>query len=207
MSMNRKQLVSSMVDALLTKYRAEPQRFRSYLPDIAQMLDALQPERKAVTTVFALTERERARRIESLQEAMKRLDTKKLGKEEAIVALEDYAVLLEDNRVPEDLDFDKKMKFFKVLLGKGPSFYKSQIIVPVRENNEQLEVVKSTPLVRGVRLNLTWDAKLVSVSIAPERYRERKKFLAFVGLGTDSASDVAERHDYYLSEIGPHGTS
>lgn len=47
--------------------------------------------------------------------------------------------------------------------------------------------------------------KLISVTISPQRYRERKKLMAFVGIGKDTATDVAMRHDDYLAEIDPHG--
>ena len=53
-------------------------------------------------------------------------------------------------------------------------------------------------LVRGVTLSLAWDGGLLAISLNPEEYQRRKRALSFVGMASDTATDVAENHDKYL---------
>ena len=58
---------------------------------------------------------------------------------------------------------------------------------------------------RGVILNLDGDMRLVSATVIPHKIRERDRLMSIVGIGHDSKTDVAARHDDYLAEISPHG--
>lgn len=69
-------------------------------------------------------------------------------------------------------------------------------MIPVRQGG----AVKEIAILKGVYLHLTWDDRLISVSILPGRMKERSKALKFVGISKDSASDVSQHHDAYLSE-------
>jgi hypothetical protein len=53
-------------------------------------------------------------------------------------------------------------------------------------------------LVRGVTLSLAWDGQLVGIELDAEEYQRRKRALSFVGMASDTATDVAENHDKYL---------
>jgi hypothetical protein len=68
----------------------------------------------------------------------------------------------------------------------------------------KLTVVKGKPehhtfnLVLGVTLSLAWDGALLAITLNPEEYQRRKRALSFVGMASDTATDVAENHDKYL---------
>jgi hypothetical protein len=203
---NGREEVSRLVQLLTARYQSEPAKFRSYLPEIAQLLDRIMPPRPKRLSPFTLTDHERSRRLVSLESALLGLGQSGLTKEDAVRALEDYAVLLEDDRVPEKFDFEKRIGVFKVLFGKSPGSFKAQTTLLIDPDSKE-RAVNSIALVRGVVLDLSWDMKLLKVHVSPQRFRERKKLLSFVGIGYDSASDVASRHDEYFAETLVHGST
>ena len=199
-----KELSASIVQLVQRKYASEPDEFRRLLPEVAQLLDAAGTSPRRIRgSAFVLTERERARRLQSLQSALNSVKSKSLGRADAAGALGDYAALLDDDSLPDAMDYDARTALFKAVAGKAPGSFGANEIVPVADR----EAVRSVALMRGVRLNLTWDLQLVSLSVSPEQLRERKRLLAFVGSGRDAASDVAARHDDYLAATSPHGAS
>jgi hypothetical protein len=202
----RRHYVQALLDNLLAKYRSDTRRFRAYLPEAAQILDALEPQKRTARGSSGLTEHERARRIYALERNLGKLQEQTLRRDDAIAALEDYAALLDDDSVPEGFDFDKRIGVLKAAIGKAPGSFKTQATLQVKQDFD-LAIVNTVSLVRGVHLNLTWDKRLVSVAVVPRLYRERKRLMAFVGAVPDSASDVARRHDAYLGEIDPHASA
>jgi hypothetical protein len=56
-------------------------------------------------------------------------------------------------------------------------------------------------LIRGLTLSLTWDGKLIKIELDPKELQFRQQALSFVGIGSDTRSDVAREHDAYLGEI------
>ena len=61
------------------------------------------------------------------------------------------------------------------------------------------------PVVRGVDLHLTWEFKLVKVTMDPHQWRLRSQALGIIGIGKDTAPDVAENHDDYLVDAFQNG--
>ena len=196
----------SLLELLISRYKGEPDKFRSFLPEIADRLDVMLPGRRAKRNPFSLTEGERSRRLASFREGLTKKGSGSLTKEEAIETLQDYAALLEDDGVPDEFDFDKRLMVLKAALGKGPGSFKSPTTVEILPSSQE-SIVSRASLVRGVVLQLTWDLRLLSVTISPQRFRDRKRIVAFVGAGQDSASDVARRHDEYFVETIERGAS
>ena len=67
------------------------------------------------------------------------------------------------------------------------------------------ESSRTVPVVRGVDLHLTWEFELLKVTMDPNQWRLRQRALSIVGIGKDTASDVAENHDYYLMDAFQNG--
>ena len=67
------------------------------------------------------------------------------------------------------------------------------------------EVSRVVPVVRGVDLHLTWEFKLVKVTMDPYQWRLRGQALSIIGIGKDTATDVAENHDDYLVDAFENG--
>lgn len=80
---------------------------------------------------------------------MNRFDEQGLTREEAVAALQDYAALLDDGKVPGDFDFGKRLSVLKAAIGKGPGSFKAQVTIPV-SSAPDTNVVTSLALVRGV---------------------------------------------------------
>ena len=59
-------------------------------------------------------------------------------------------------------------------------------------------------LARGIILSLTWDRKLIKIAFNPKEFAVKQKLFSFVGMGSDTATDVARRHDYYLEDAFGH---
>lgn len=195
-------------DLLLDKYRADPQGFRRYLPEVAQALDAMLPPSRRIRSPFGLTEHERTHRQKSLSQLLKRLDDGTITPEEAVRGLEHCATLIEDDSLPREATHETLVRMVRVTTGKSPGSVKKSTTVPVGEvREEEKETLKHIPLVRGVLLDLTEDMRLISVSIYPHKIRERRKALRLIGIARDFKPDVAQHHDGYLAEISPHATT
>ncbi len=92
----------------------------------------------------------------------------------------------------------------KAAIGKAPGSYKSDATVPLVDGSGG-PVQERVSVIRGVFLNFDGNERLVSISIDPRKYRERRKLMAFVGASRDPMPDVALRHDDYLAMQDPHG--
>ena len=55
-------------------------------------------------------------------------------------------------------------------------------------------------LQRGLMLALRWDGKLLHIDVDKKEREIRRKALAFVGIGHETQTDVAEKHDEYLAQ-------
>jgi len=179
--------------SLLNKYQADPEGFRSYLPEVAQELEQLLPSRRRSSPRSALTEQERERLEKALAQL---LDKKRLSSEEAIQALESYATLIQDGRLFSEVSRQTLLSLFHQATGVPLSKIKKATRIPLRDG----EAVKEIALLRGVHLNLTWNDHLVAITVSPAKLKERSEALKFVGIAKDTISDVAQRHDAYLAE-------
>ncbi len=196
-------LEKQFLELLFSKYQADPDGFRSYLPEVAQLLEAMYPPQHLTKSPFGLTEQERAHHQTALRQVLEKLEQASLSTEEAVRGLEHCATLVQDDSLPDEVGHETLVGLLKAVVGKSPGSFDSTKTVMVR-NGEEREVMNQVSLVRGVILNLDRNMHLVSVTITPRKVKERRKLLGFVGIGRDAASDVALRHDDYLAECGPH---
>lgn len=189
-----------ILHSLLNKYQADPEGFRSYLPEVAQELEQLLPSRGKSSPHSALTEQERER----LQKALYQLlDSKKLSSEKAIQALEYCATLVQDESLPSEVNRQTLLSLFHQATGVPLSKIKKATRIPVRDG----EAVKEIALLRGVHLNLTWNDHVVVITVSPAKLKARSEALKFVGIAKDTASDVAQNHDAYLAKEFSDATS
>jgi hypothetical protein len=181
-----------ILQALLNKYQVDGEGFRSYLPEVAQELRQFLPsqpkERRSVLTEL---ERERLRKA-----LFHLLDEKNLSTEKAIQTLEYCATFIQDGSLPSKVERQTFLSLLHQATGISLSKIKKNTRIPVRDG----EAVKEVALLRGVHLHLTWNDRLVAISVSPTKLKERSKALKFVGIAKDTASDVAQHHDAYLAE-------
>ena len=179
--------------SLLNKYQADPEGFRSYLPEVAQELERLLPSRTRKSHTSVLTELERERLCKAL---LQLLDGRSLSSEEAIQALEYSATLVQDESLPYEVDRNTLLTLFHQATSIPFSKVKKTTRIPVREG----EAIKEVAILRGVYLHLTWNDRLVAISVFPAKLKERSRAFKLVEIAKDTASDVSQRHDVYLTE-------
>jgi len=184
----------SILQNLINKYQADLERFRSYLPEIAQELEKILTSQTKKSHTSALTELERERLCKAL---LQLLDGRSLSSGEAVQALEYCATLVQDESLPQEVDRKTLLRLLHQAAGISFSKVKKTTKIPVREG----EAIKEVALLRGVYLQLTWNDRLVAISIFPSKLKERTRALKFVGIAKDTASDVSQRHDVFLAEV------
>ena len=54
-------------------------------------------------------------------------------------------------------------------------------------------------------MHLNWDFKLIKVTMDPNQWRLRSQALSIIGIGKETATDVAENHDDYLLDAFQNG--
>lgn len=202
--MHKKVLTSqqkdSLAQAIIDRYERDPASVEKLFPEAAQMLGnaGFRSTRQNAGNRSPLTETERGKRLQSLNRALEYMKlTKGLSTKQAIQALEDIAALVEASPwepppvTKKDIATLLKAAACLSLSRKG----KAQKVV-LQEGEPCREVL----LLRGVKLELTWDKKLLSIEIEPKELAIRAKALSIIGIGPDTATDVAERHDNYYVE-------
>lgn len=190
----------SILHLLMNKYHVDPRGFESYLPEVAHELRGLLPSRSLTTHRSAVTEQERDRLQKTLAQL---LSAKEVSKEGAIQALECCVTLIQDGCLPTEVDRRTLLGLLHRIIG-GP-------ITKMTKATEIAvwggEAVKEMSLLRGVRLRLAWNDRLVAISVSPTKLKERSGALRFVGIAKDTVCDVAEHLDSYLAkEISSGGT-
>lgn len=187
-----------LAEMVVSVYRVDPQRLRKALPEAAEYLNGLlaQPTGKGRDgSPFGLTERERKFHKDALESLLK--NSRSLTSEEAVKGLEHGAVLLDDNSFrfePMEPSRDELLKLVRRATGIRPR-KKGKPVEKVVGEGDASRII---PVVRGINLHLTWDFKLLRVTLDPKEWELLCRALSFVGIGRDSATDVAERHDDYL---------
>jgi len=182
-----------ILQVLANKFLADPERFRSYLPELVPEIAAQLSPAGSRGHVSKLTEIERGRLRDLL---MKIPRDKLLTEQQAIQALEYCATLIQDESLPNEIDRKTILTFLSRVIGAPLSKVKKKTEKTVGNGNE----VKRIAVLRGVCLHLTWDDRLVAVSVSPTRVRERAGALRFVAIGQDCSSNVSREHDRYLGE-------
>lgn len=197
---------NALIELLSSKYADNPQEFRSYMPEVAQWLDAFDsPRRQLARSSFGLTEREVKFHQSTLTETLAAVASGAATPAEAVKGLEHCAFLIRDDSLPAEADYEALCALFKVAFDKRPASFKKSETLKAPDGRPSDDVVHKFSLVRGVSLDLDREMRLISVSVFPHKVKQRRKLLAFVGAGHDAESDVARRHDDYLARISPHG--
>ena len=192
-----------LVQKVLDVYQADPARLRKLLPEIADFLEEFIPSpagRLLEENPSGLIDRERNFHREELDKLLKKF--RSLTTEDAIKGLEHGAVLLDDNRnryVPMRRERDELLKLVRKATGIRPR----KTGKPAEKVVGEGEVSREVPVVRGLLLHLTWEFKLVKVTMDPKEWLFRCKAMAIVGIGRDKdgATDVSIRHHDYVAEI------
>lgn len=200
----RKHLCQNQRDSILrvlyNRYQADPETLRHYLPEIAEELDRLSPSKAEATHRSILTELERRRLTDVLVQLAREKD---LTPEKAIAALEYCATLVQDESLPDEIERQTLMRFLRQAVGINLSRVSKATKSEVRDG----EVTKEIAVLRGVHLHLTWNDRLLAISILPPEMKKRSAALKFVALAKDNNPDVAAHHDtYFAEEISAHGS-
>ena len=153
--------------------------------------------------IFRLSDREKAHHVEALSYILEKQD---LAPRDAVNALESCAILIQDDFMTPHVDHQSIVSLFKAAFGKTPAAIRENTSIPT-EGHGTGEPVFHSSLVRGVVAQLDREMRLVSVTVTPHKVREGNKMMAIVGIGQDSRTDVATRHDDYLTEPPPHDFS
>lgn len=195
-----------LVELLRSKYESDPEAFRKFMPEVAQLLESAYPRRQPPRSPFGLTERERDHHLKALAVIMGKAEDKSASLDNAVKGLQHCATLIQDDSLPQEMSYKRLVRLLKAAVGKSPGSFKSITSIPI--GGKDLDTtVSHVPIVRGVTLDLDNMMSLVSVTITPSKVGQRQKLLKFVGSGRDSDSDVALRHDYYIAEQNPHATA
>ena len=194
-----------LAQKLLDARQADPERLRQALPEVAQLLDALGKSHESpppVSGLIGLTSRERNFHAGEFDDLMSQYQ--KLTAVQAIEGLEHGANLLaESGFTPKPQLREDMLKLVRKATGIRP-----------RKTGKPMEHIlgegiasRVVPVVRGLDLHLTWEFKLIKVSMDPGHWRLRCQAVSIVGNGQDfeGATDVAENHDDYLVEAIENG--
>ncbi len=192
-----------LVDLLQAKRHEDPEGFRRFLPEVAELLPEPPTRRSRLRSTFGLTERERSFHRAGVAEALAKLEGGAITADGAAKGLQHCANLIRDDVFTDEVDYETSRLLVKAALGKSPGSYKSKTTVPMGIGGG--EALEQVAVLRGVYLDLDSEMRLVSISINPAKVREWKKLMAIVGIGKDPERDVALRHDDYLAMQDPHG--
>ncbi len=183
----------------IQRFLENPSAFWSFAPELANSIEQhLQTSSRKYKRVPVfegyMTEREREFKLRSLGELIERYrSVGSLPSEETHRALALAAALREHAQAYKQTLLEMVERVMGLSLDSP---------TPVK-----LTIVKGKPehhrfdLVRGVILSLAWDGVLLAVTLDPEEYQFRKRALSFVGMASDTESDVAENHDRYLWDV------
>ena len=198
-----------LIELLQAKRREDPEGFRAYMPDVAEMLPDQPSRRTRRRSPFGLTEQEVSYHRAGLSEALGRLSDGIIVEDEAIKGLRHCAHLIRDGSlqytgesevvnggISHEMGHEVLRSLVRAAIGKSPGAYKAKTTIPVGEGGDVLERIS---VIMGVFLELDRDGRLVSISVDPGRLRKRRKLMAFVGASEDPEPDVALRHDDYLA--------
>ena len=195
---DKEELVQQVTDV----HRSDPGRLRSVLPEVADLLDGFTPPvpiRRGNESPFGLTERERNFHKETLANILGR--SKFLTPAEAVEGLEHGANLLVDDFTPGYPPRQELLQLVRKSTGIQPRKRGKPTEKAIREG----ESSRTVPVVRGVDLHLTWEFKLIKVTLNPNQWRLRTQALSIIGMGKETATDVAENHDDYLMDAFQNG--
>lgn len=189
MSVNERKLI----ELLQARYREDPVGFREYLPGVAELLSEPAPRRVRTESRNRLTVNEIAFHRAGLAEVLDKIDTGSATAREAVIGLQHCAVLIVDDSLPEETNYEKLTRLISTGIGRSPESIKSEATIQVGEGKG--DVQERISAIRGVYLDLDRDRRLVSVTINPRRVRERRTLMEFVGASKDPDPLASTRHD------------
>jgi hypothetical protein len=183
----------NILHILVNKYQIDPERFRSYLPELIPEIEDRFHSFNKKGHISTLTEIERERLCKLL---LKLPRDKSITEEQAIQALGYCATLIQDENLPNEIDRKTILTFLHRAIGTPLS----KIDKITEKSIGNRKAVKTIAVLRGVYLHLTWDDLLAAISISPTKFKERSEALRFVGIGQDSLADVSRQHNHYFGE-------
>lgn len=173
---------------LINKYRADPESFRSYLPELTQEIEDKLPSISKKGHTSALTEIEREHLCKLLLVIPR---DKSITEEQVIQALGYCSTLIQDESLPDEIDRKTLLSFLHGLIGTPVSKIKKTTEKTIGGG----ETAKTIAILRGVYLHLTWNDLLVAISISPTKFKERSEALKFVGIGKDTPTGVSQQNN------------
>lgn len=194
----------ALIQKVLRDYEANPERLRQALPEVAELLDSLEGIIPATPQsglqdfdASQLTEGERDFHEEALRDILRRV--RSISTEEAVKGLEHGAVLLDNRAAGFARGFPNREELLK-LVSKATSIRPRKTGEPVEKVVREGEASRTVSVVRGLLLHLTWEFKLVKVTMDPHQWKLQCQALSVVGIGRDrdGATDVSARHDDYF---------
>ncbi len=192
----------ALAQKVLEVYQSAPACLRSALPEVADLLDrtiGAEVARRWNESPFGLTERERNFHVQAFEDILRRF--KSLTHTEAVEGLEHGASLLTDDFTP---GYPPRHELLR-LVRKATGIQPRKTGKPVEKILTEGESSRTVPVVRGVDLHLTWEFKLAKVTMDPDQWRLRDQAFSIMGMGVDTADDVAGRHDDYLVDAIQNG--
>ncbi|GEM_PF-5101078 len=194
-----------LIGILLNKYLIDKDGLQRALPELVQRLDIIFPRAREVENTpppIRLTELELSTARTILEKVLNALDSGVVSKEQALIGLESWAVL-----VCGGSDFDylyqQEEKLWQ-LIEKATGRDLRSRTKSYRKTFQDREAARPVKILRGLTFQLTQDMRLSGIILDAAELRKRQKALSFVGIAADSATDVAARHDDYLFEIYSH---
>ena len=203
MSKASKSAERATFEVLVSRYRSDPEIFERHFPDVEQILRQVVEPNRVSRPHFGLTDREKAHHVEALSDVMNMPEP---PSQDAVNALECCAILIQDDFMTPHVNHQLVVSLFKAAFGKALGSIKKNMSIPINRRGAG-EPIHHSSLVRGVVADLDLGMRLVSITVTPRKVREGNKMMGIVGIGRDLCPDVATRHDDYLAEQGPHGSS
>jgi len=165
----------SILQILMNKYQVDRDSFRSYLPGIAHQFEKHVTSDKQTGHRSVVAQLEREKLCNSL---LTFLGNKNLTKDEAIEALEYCATLIQDGSLPYEIDRRSLLGLIQKVVGTPVSKVTRTTKTQVGDGEARKEVA----VLRDVHFDLTWNDRLVTVSIFPEKAKERTQALKLFAL-------------------------
>lgn len=188
---------AKIVRTILERFKRDPDFVASFFPEVYEELCGLKTKRsRLVSEAYPsgygeLTELERRTREAKLRKIVEKFQTgETLSKEEGLELLEHLASLSL-----------KHVQEYPIAL-KAAERALSISLNEERDRTRRFRkgrIGKIQRLLPGIELYLTWDGKVLKLKWHKSDIIRRNKALSLVGIGADSQSDVAGRHDEYLA--------
>ena len=126
-----------LIELLQAKRCEDPEGFRAYMPDVAEMLPDLSSRRTRRSSPFGLTEQEVAYHRAGLSGVLDRLNDRTIVKEYAVKGLSHCAHLVGNGSLqytgetevvnggmPHEMDHEVLRRLLRAAIGKSPGSYK-----------------------------------------------------------------------------------